>query len=197
MWHGDVGHWVLNETPGKHGNDRLKSKMGDFECPNNQTGKREGAANGNWEGPASDDSLFNSIHIDVGETSLAPPVLIECPEPNTVFTECSYCTARCEEGGLSTKYARAKGGQCHQLNQQLDVFTKMSVFVPLIMFCMKESALQKTNAKQFLNLKLKNLQLSNVRIQIVNLQSVLIVLRLAKKTALCHVFAQEKDERLT
>ena len=33
MWHGPVGHWVTNDTPGAHGNDRLTSSMGDFECP--------------------------------------------------------------------------------------------------------------------------------------------------------------------
>ena len=33
MWHADVGHWVVNKTPGKHGDDRMKSKFGDFGCP--------------------------------------------------------------------------------------------------------------------------------------------------------------------
>ena len=44
MWHGKVGHWVINKTPGKHLNDRVKSVFGDFACPYEQK---------TWEGLAS------------------------------------------------------------------------------------------------------------------------------------------------
>ena len=44
MWHGDVGHWVLNQTPGSHGGDRLKSAFGGFDCPQAKT---------EWEGASS------------------------------------------------------------------------------------------------------------------------------------------------
>ena len=37
MWHGNVGHWVLNCTPGQHGSDILKSDLGDFACPEDKT----------------------------------------------------------------------------------------------------------------------------------------------------------------
>ena len=43
MWHGDVGHWVINKTPGAHGGDRFKTIFGDFECPDKKS----------WEGQAS------------------------------------------------------------------------------------------------------------------------------------------------
>ena len=33
MWHGNFGHWVLNQSPGEHGGDRMKSEFGDFGCP--------------------------------------------------------------------------------------------------------------------------------------------------------------------
>ena len=33
MWHGNTGHWVVNETPGTHGDDRLTSVLGAFGCP--------------------------------------------------------------------------------------------------------------------------------------------------------------------
>jgi len=33
MWHGDVGHWVVNKTPGTHGGDIIKSTFADFACP--------------------------------------------------------------------------------------------------------------------------------------------------------------------
>ena len=46
MWHGDNGHWVINKTPGSHGGDRMKSVMGDFDCPQDKT---------EWEGEASGD----------------------------------------------------------------------------------------------------------------------------------------------
>ena len=36
MWHGNVGHWVVNDTPGAHGDDQIKSVMGDFKCPSQQ-----------------------------------------------------------------------------------------------------------------------------------------------------------------
>ena len=48
MWHGDVGHWVINQTPGIHGGDRMKSIHGDFSCPQNKP---------EWEGPASSQAL--------------------------------------------------------------------------------------------------------------------------------------------
>ena len=44
MWHGKVGHWVINKTPGKHLNDRVKSAFADFACPYEQKA---------WEGLAS------------------------------------------------------------------------------------------------------------------------------------------------
>ena len=44
MWHGKVGHWVINKTPGKHLNDRVKSVFADFACPYEQKA---------WEGLAS------------------------------------------------------------------------------------------------------------------------------------------------
>ena len=44
MWHGDVGHWVVNDTPGMHGNDRFSSVMGDFVCPFDVT---------EWEGESA------------------------------------------------------------------------------------------------------------------------------------------------
>ena len=34
MWHGPEGHWVINETPGFHGNDIIKSTFEDVLCPN-------------------------------------------------------------------------------------------------------------------------------------------------------------------
>jgi hypothetical protein len=33
MWHGPTGHWVINDTPGQHGDDRMMSVLGDFQCP--------------------------------------------------------------------------------------------------------------------------------------------------------------------
>ena len=33
MWHGPTGHWVVNETPGQHGGDLVKSTFADFACP--------------------------------------------------------------------------------------------------------------------------------------------------------------------
>ena len=33
MWHGAVGHWVVNQTPGMHGNDVIKSTFDDVVCP--------------------------------------------------------------------------------------------------------------------------------------------------------------------
>ena len=33
MWHGHVGHWIINDTPGDHGNDRAKSVFGEYMCP--------------------------------------------------------------------------------------------------------------------------------------------------------------------
>lgn len=45
MWHGKVGHWVVNGSPGKHGDDRVKSKFGQFVCPD-----KKGLT---WEGLAS------------------------------------------------------------------------------------------------------------------------------------------------
>ena len=33
MWHGDVGHWVINKTPGTHGEDRFWTVFDDFGCP--------------------------------------------------------------------------------------------------------------------------------------------------------------------
>merc|ERR1712131_354048 len=33
MWHGETGHWVLNDTPGSHGNDITKSELGPWMCP--------------------------------------------------------------------------------------------------------------------------------------------------------------------
>ena len=33
MYHGSVGHWVVNQSPGRHGNDRFMSGFGDFSCP--------------------------------------------------------------------------------------------------------------------------------------------------------------------
>lgn len=33
MWHGAVGHWVVNDSPGMHGDDRLTSAFGGFGCP--------------------------------------------------------------------------------------------------------------------------------------------------------------------
>ena len=33
MWHGPTGHWVINDTPGQHGDDRMMSVLGDFKCP--------------------------------------------------------------------------------------------------------------------------------------------------------------------
>ena len=33
MWHGSVGHWVMNTTPGQHGGDMLKSAFDDAKCP--------------------------------------------------------------------------------------------------------------------------------------------------------------------
>ena len=44
MWHGKVGHWVINKTPGKHLNDRVKSTFADFACPYEQKA---------WEGLAA------------------------------------------------------------------------------------------------------------------------------------------------
>ena len=35
MWHGSVGHWVVNKTPGSHGGDRVKSVFDEFKCPQN------------------------------------------------------------------------------------------------------------------------------------------------------------------
>ena len=34
MWHGPEGHWVINETPGSHGNDIVKSTFDNVQCPN-------------------------------------------------------------------------------------------------------------------------------------------------------------------
>ena len=39
MWHGPVGHWVINKTPGHHGGDiikvRLKVKLNNLiDCQN-------------------------------------------------------------------------------------------------------------------------------------------------------------------
>ena len=34
MYHGDkTGHWVINETPGNHGNDRMMGNVEEFYCP--------------------------------------------------------------------------------------------------------------------------------------------------------------------
>ncbi|CBY19984.1 unnamed protein product [Oikopleura dioica] len=33
MWHGPTGHWVINDTPGQHGDDRMMSVLADFQCP--------------------------------------------------------------------------------------------------------------------------------------------------------------------
>ena len=30
MWHGPVGHWVINQTPGAHGNDIIKARLEDI-----------------------------------------------------------------------------------------------------------------------------------------------------------------------
>ena len=43
MWHGPEGHWVVNDSPGAHGADRIKSTFGDFACPQDIE---------SWEGPA-------------------------------------------------------------------------------------------------------------------------------------------------
>ena len=48
MWHGAVGHWVINESPGSHGGDRMKSSFGDFGCPQDKT---------EWEGDASSNAF--------------------------------------------------------------------------------------------------------------------------------------------
>ena len=37
MWHGTVGHWVVNDSPGIHGADLVKSVFGPFECPQIKT----------------------------------------------------------------------------------------------------------------------------------------------------------------
>ena len=55
MWHGDVGHWVVNPTPGVHGEDRMTSAFGDFECPQAKT---------EWEGAASGQS-FSIVQLGV------------------------------------------------------------------------------------------------------------------------------------
>ena len=44
MFHGENGHWVVNDTPGSHGTDRMSSAMGGFACPQNKP---------NWEGDAA------------------------------------------------------------------------------------------------------------------------------------------------
>ena len=33
MWHGEVGHWVVNDTPGSHGADRLKEPGANSPSP--------------------------------------------------------------------------------------------------------------------------------------------------------------------
>ena len=42
MWHGEVGHWVINDTPGEHGNDLVMSELDDFALPNEVTWKDSG-----------------------------------------------------------------------------------------------------------------------------------------------------------
>ena len=43
MWHGSVGHWVVNQTPGMHGGDIIKSSFADVVCPDEVA---------NWEDPS-------------------------------------------------------------------------------------------------------------------------------------------------
>ena len=33
MWHGEIGHWVVNRSPGTHSDDLAKSKLDDFALP--------------------------------------------------------------------------------------------------------------------------------------------------------------------
>ena len=33
MWHGEIGHWVVNRSPGKHSDDFAKSEFDDFALP--------------------------------------------------------------------------------------------------------------------------------------------------------------------
>ena len=60
MWHGKVGHWVVNGSPGKHGDDRVKSKFGQFVCPD-----KKGLT---WEGLASIHNfqvIFIKNHVNI------------------------------------------------------------------------------------------------------------------------------------
>ena len=34
MWHGNVGHWVVNDSPGMHGVDLATSVFDNVYCPN-------------------------------------------------------------------------------------------------------------------------------------------------------------------
>ena len=56
MWHGVVGHWVVNDSPGLHGDDRVKSAFGDFECPQDVTEWEVGSKRTNYKS-----SVFNCL----------------------------------------------------------------------------------------------------------------------------------------
>ena len=64
MWHGEIGHWVVNRSPGSHSDDLAKSEFDDFALPTEV----------DW------DSL-NPITV----TEEAPPVRPEWAGPDTIY----------------------------------------------------------------------------------------------------------------
>ena len=64
MWHGKVGHWVVNRSLGSHSDDLAKSELDDFALPTEVE----------W------DSL-NEITV----TEEAPPVRPVRDEPDTIY----------------------------------------------------------------------------------------------------------------
>jgi|AACY02.7.fsa_nt_gi hypothetical protein len=68
---GETGYWVINETPGKHGDDQMSTMLGEFACPYGKPWTTQKATlNLEWS--------ISQIKTDDGDDKIIKPTSTKC-----------------------------------------------------------------------------------------------------------------------